>query len=385
MKGVATWSYATLTTLERPVELKDKPFLTAAEATAFEQKTLKIQDRDRRDVDSSTGRGSDGRTDVDRAYNQAWWEYGSKIVGTRRTSLVIDPPDGMIPALTPDGARRALDKRGLWMANGQYRRRRGWYWLRLVRRSSMQERCLGWTVAGPSMIPGAYNNNVGIVQTSDYVVFLNEMVHDHRVIPLDARPRVGEAIRLWMGSSRARWDGDTLVVSTTNFRPMVIRSASDQFTLTEKFALVDAGRLLYEFTVNDPLVGQAVDGAVPHDTDRRAASSRRGRERGRESIGPRTGRSVSISPLESRERSYPSLRLRVREGRRNRFAPALGQLQSWDRCLAARRPHERTGVARSHPVKQCPRSSPPFARARSRSLADGHQSCRRCSAHVAAS
>ena len=107
-----TWSYATLTTLERPVELKDKPFLTAAEARAFEQKMLKIQDRDRRDVDSSTGRGSDGRTDVDRAYNQAWWEYGSKIVGTRRTSLVIDPPDGMIPALTPDGARRALDKRG---------------------------------------------------------------------------------------------------------------------------------------------------------------------------------------------------------------------------------------------------------------------------------
>ena len=100
---------------------------------------------------------------------------------------------------------------------------------------------------------GAYNNNVGIVQTSDYVVILNEMVHDHRVIPLDARPRVGEAIRLWMGSSRARWDGDTLVVSTTNFRPMVFRSASDQFTLTEKFTLVDAGTLLYEFTVNDPL------------------------------------------------------------------------------------------------------------------------------------
>ena len=119
--------------------------------------------------------------------------------------------------------------------------------------------------------PGACNNNVGIVQTSDYVVILNEMVHDHRVIPLDARPRVGEAIRLWMGSSRARWDGDTLVVSTTNFRPMVFRRASDHFTLTEKFTLVDAGTLLYEFTVNDPRdVGQAVDGAVPHDTDCRA-------------------------------------------------------------------------------------------------------------------
>jgi len=248
-----TWSYATLTTLERPAEFKDKPFLTAAEAAAFEQKTLKIQDRDRRDVDTSTGRGSDGRTDVDRAYNQGWWEYGSKIVGTRRTSLVIDPPDGMIPALTPDGARRSLDKRGLWMANGQYEGGAAGASFDSYADRPMQERCLGWTVAGPPMIPGAYNNNVGIVQTSDHVVILNEMVHDHRVIPLDARPRPGAAIRLWMGSSQARWDGDTLIVSTTNFRPMVFRSASDKFTLTEKFTLMDAGTLLYEFTVNDPL------------------------------------------------------------------------------------------------------------------------------------
>ena len=118
---------------------------------------------------------------------------------------------------------------------------------------------MGWTVTGPPMIPGAYNNNVGIFQTSDQVVILNEMVHDHRVIPLDpsttsgSRPRVSEAIRLWMGSSRARWDGDTLVVSTANFRPMVFRSASDKFTLTEKFTLVNGDTLMYEFTVNDPL------------------------------------------------------------------------------------------------------------------------------------
>jgi hypothetical protein len=190
---------------------------------------------------------------VDRAYNQAWWEYGSKIVGTRRTSLVIDPPDGMIPALTPDGARRALDRRGLWMANGQYEGGATGTSFDSYADRPMQERCLGWTVAGPPMIPGAYNNNVGIVQTSDHVVILNEMVHDHRVIPLDARPRVGEAIRLWMGSSRAQWDGDTLVVSTTNFRPMVFRSASEKFTLTEKFTLVDARTLVYEFTVTDPL------------------------------------------------------------------------------------------------------------------------------------
>jgi hypothetical protein len=248
-----TWSYATLTTLERPAEFKGKPFLTAAEALEFEQRTLKIQDRDRRDVDSLTGRGSDGRTDVDRAYNQAWWEFGSKIVGTRRTSLVIDPPDGLIPALTPDGARRARDKRGLWLANGDYEGGATGTGLDSYTDRPMQERCLAWTVAGPPMIPGAYNNNVGIFQTAENVVILNEMVHDHRVVPLDGRPRVSDAIRLWMGSSRARWDGDTLVVSTANFRPMVFRSASDQFKLTEKFTLMDKDTLMYEFTVDDPL------------------------------------------------------------------------------------------------------------------------------------
>ena len=248
-----TWSYATLTTLERPAEFKNKPFLTAAEAAEFEKRTLKIQDRDRRDGDGPTGRGSDGRTDLDRAYNQGWWEFGSKIVGTRRTSLVIDPPDGMIPALTPDGARRALDRRGLWLANGNYEGGAAGTGLDSYVDRPMQERCLAWTVAGPPMIPGAYNNNVGIFQTDDHVVVLNEMVHDQRIIPLDAQPRVGEAIRLWMGSSRARWDSDTLVVSTTNFRPMVFRSASDKFKLTEKFTLVDRDTLMYEFTVDDPL------------------------------------------------------------------------------------------------------------------------------------
>src|SRR5580765_8401525 len=99
------WTYATLTTLERPREFGTKAFLTAEEAAEYEKKTLVIQNRDRRDGEGAEGRGPDGRTDVDRAYGQAWWEYGSKVVGTRRTSLVIDPADGRIPALTPDGER----------------------------------------------------------------------------------------------------------------------------------------------------------------------------------------------------------------------------------------------------------------------------------------
>ena len=248
-----TWSYATLTTLERPAEFAGKPFLTAAEAAAFEQKTLVVQDRDRRDGEGPNGRGTDGRTDVDRAYGQTWWEYGSKIVGTRRTSLIVDPPDGLIPALTPDGERRALDKRGLWTANGEYEGGARGASLDSYADRPLQERCLGWTVTGPPMLPGAYNNNLEIFQTADHVVVVNEMVHEHRIVSLDARPQVNAAIRLWMGSSRGRWDGDTLVVTTTNFRPMVFRSASDKLKLTERFTRMDGDTLMYEFTVDDPL------------------------------------------------------------------------------------------------------------------------------------
>jgi hypothetical protein len=247
-----TWSYATLTTLERPAEFAGKPFLTDAEAAAFEKQTLTIQNRDRRDGEGPNGRGPDGRTDVDRAYGQAWWEYGSKIVGTRRTSLVVDPPDGKIPALTPDGERRALDKRGLWTANGDYEGGARGNSLDSSADRPLQERCLGWTVTGPPMLPGAYNNNLEIFQTADTLVVVNEMVHEHRIVPLDTRPQVGSAIRLWMGSSRGRWDGDTLVVTSTNFRPMVFRSTSERFTLTEKFLRVDGDTLMYEFTVDDP-------------------------------------------------------------------------------------------------------------------------------------
>jgi hypothetical protein len=248
-----TWSYATLTTLERLPEFANKPFLTEAEAADYEKKTLVIQNRDRRDGEGPAGRGSDGRTDVDRAYGQAWWEYGSKVVGTRRTSLVVDPPDGKIPALTLDGERRALDRRGLWTANNDYENGARGNSLDSYADRPLQERCLGWTVTGPPMIPGAYNNNLEIFQTADHVVIVNEMVHEHRVIPLDARPHVGSSIRLWMGSSRGRWEGDTLVVETRNFRPMVFRSASEKLTLTERFTRVNADALMYEFTVNDPL------------------------------------------------------------------------------------------------------------------------------------
>ena len=132
----------------------------------------------------------DGRTDLDRAYNQVWWEYGAKVVGTRRTSLIIDPPDGRIPPVTAEGLKSAEDKRGLWTANGEYEGgARGLSFDSYLDRP-MQERCLGWTVTGPPMLPGAYNNNMEVFQTPDHVVIVNEMVHEHRIVPLDGRPQV---------------------------------------------------------------------------------------------------------------------------------------------------------------------------------------------------
>jgi hypothetical protein len=247
------WTYATLTTLERPKEFGNKAFLTEAEAAEFEKKTLVVQNRDRRDGEGPDGRGTDGRTDLDRAYGQAWWEYGNKIVGTRRTSLIIDPPDGRIPALTPGGERRALDHRGLWTATGDYEGGARGNSLDSYADRPLQERCLGWTVTGPPMIPGAYNNNLAMYQNSDHLVIINEMVHEHRIVPLDGRPQIGGPIRLWMGSSRGRWQGDTLVVESSNFRPLVFRSASDRLKLTERFTRVNRETLLYEFTVDDPL------------------------------------------------------------------------------------------------------------------------------------
>ncbi len=241
-----------MTPLERPAEFAGRSVLTDAEAAAFEKRTLAIQNRDRRDGEGPTGRGPDGRTDLDRAYNQVWWEYGSKVVGTRRTSLIIDPPDGRIPSLTPEGRKRAEDRRGLWTANGEYEGgARGLSFDSHADRP-LQERCLGWTVTGPPMVPGAYNNNMEVFQTPDTVVIVNEMVHDQRIIPLDGRPQVGSPIRLWMGSSRGRWDGEALVVDTTNFRPMVFRSASAKLHLVERFSRVNADTLLYEFTIDDP-------------------------------------------------------------------------------------------------------------------------------------
>jgi len=234
MQGI--WSNAILTPLERPADLKDKAFFTKEEASAYVKRTIEQNNKDKRD-----GSGTDA--DVARAYNDFWWDRGTGIAKTLRTSLIVDPLDGRIPALTPLAQKRAeqvKEARRLHPADGPEDRPVG-------------ERCILLNSAGPPMMPSAYNNNYQVVQTAQTFVILNEMVHDARVIPLDGRPHVPQNIRLWMGDSRGHWDGNTLVVDTTNFTGQTpFRGSGPNLHLTERFTRMDAETLLYEFTVDDP-------------------------------------------------------------------------------------------------------------------------------------
>jgi hypothetical protein len=233
LEGV--WTNATITPLERPADLAAKTFFTPAEAEAYEKKVVEIANVDRRRSDIST--------DVALAYNEAWWDRGTHVVKTLRTSLIVDPADGKIPALTADGERRAAslaEQRRLHPADGPESR-------------SLAERCILWATAGPPMMPGPYNGNYQIFQSPGYVAIVVEMIHDVRIIPLDARPHLPSNVRQWLGDSRGHWEGNTLVVETTNFTDKSrFRGASGNMRLTERFTRTDADTILYEYTVNDP-------------------------------------------------------------------------------------------------------------------------------------
>ena len=231
LQGV--WDFRTVTPLERPEELAGKEFLTDEEAADFEEQ-LAATRVDRRPAEGSTG-----------TYNQFWFDRGTSVVADRRTSLIIDPADGQIPAVTPAGRARLDELRDVRErpAHGPEDR-------------NVAERCILGFNAGPPMEPRAYNNNVQLLQTADYVVLLNEMVHDVRVIPVDGRLPRSPRLRQWMGTSRGRWEGDTLVVETTGFYDQTSFSQRQGSTrdlhLVERFQRIDEGTLLYEFTVDDP-------------------------------------------------------------------------------------------------------------------------------------
>jgi len=222
------WSIATITPFERPSALADKAQLTEQEAAEAEKTFLKTQNQDRRE--------GVGDADLALAYNDFWWDRGTKVVSTRQSSLVVDPPDGRVPALTVEGRARATARAARGYDSWQDR--------------SLWERCI---TRGLPMIPGPYNNNYQILQTPDNVVIFHEMIHDARIVPLDGRPHVGQNIRQWFGDSRGRWENDTLVIETTNFTDKTnFRGAGPNMRLTERFSRADQDTLLYQFTVDDP-------------------------------------------------------------------------------------------------------------------------------------
>ena len=229
------WTNSTLTPLERPAEFAGKPFLTGAEVAAYENRLAEQNNRDRRDG------GAD--VDVGRAYNDFWFERGTRVVPSRRSSLIIDPPDGRVPPLTPEAEKKAAARaeyRRLHPADGP-------------EDLGLPTRCLLWPVAGPPMLPGGYNNNYQIVQGPGYVMILVEMIHDARIIPLDGRPHLPKNVRHWMGDSRGKWEGNTLVVETTNFTDKTnYRGSGENLRLTERFTRTGPDQIMYEFTVDDP-------------------------------------------------------------------------------------------------------------------------------------
>jgi hypothetical protein len=228
LQGV--WTNITITPLERPADLAGKAFFTAAEARQYEQDTVSRNNADRRD--------GGAQADLNSAYNDAWYDRGTKVVETLRTSLIIDPPDGRIPR--KDGAAvPALGGLGRPPEGPEDR--------------SLPERCILWPTAGPPMMPSFYNNNYQIVQAPGYVTILVEMIHDARIIPIDGRPHVNAGIRQWMGDSRGHWEGNTLVVETTNFNDKTrFQRAGQNMHLVERFTRTAPDTITYEFTVDDP-------------------------------------------------------------------------------------------------------------------------------------
>jgi hypothetical protein len=230
------WSFANITPLERPANLGDRAVLSDEEAAEFERETAARAKQDE-------GRQRGTAADVSRAYNDFWYDRGTRVAVTRQTSLIVDPPDGRLPALTPEAQKRAADRQ-------EARRQRGP--ADGPEDRSLGERCILGFNAGPPFAPSAYNNNITIVQTRDYVMIMTEMVHDARIVPLDGRPHLPSTSRLWLGDSRGRWEGDTLVVETANFSSKnLYRGATENIRLVERFSRTADRTLTYEFTVDD--------------------------------------------------------------------------------------------------------------------------------------
>ncbi len=248
-----SWSNATLTPLERA---EGTPLVLSKDAVArmeqgFAERVERLAEASdpNRPAPPKGGDGSTGAAGNVGGYNNFWIDPGDRVAvvnGEHRASLIVDPPNGRVPALTPEARQRGQQRLAAMKGRGQYDH---------PEFRPLAERCLlsFGSNAGPPMLPNYfYNNNYQIVQTPDHVMILVEMVHDVRIIRMGGE-RLPKTLRPWMGDSIGRWDGDTLVVETTNFHPLqVFRNASEHLTVTERFTRTGADTILYSFTVDDP-------------------------------------------------------------------------------------------------------------------------------------
>ena len=235
------YSFSTITPLQRPDALAGKDTLTEEEASAFEASENTRLNRDL--FDPIKGQPSAGYAPRAEggvlSYNEFWYERGNRLTTDKRTSLIVEPRDGRIP-FTETARRRNAERTQLSNSGaGDSAQDR-----------PLADRCLIGFNSGPPMVPGAYNNNLQILQAPGYVVIINEMVHNARIIPTDGRPHTG--IRQWTGDSRGHWEGDTLVVETINFRRETSLQGSTADTrLVERLTRIGADAIRYEFLVSD--------------------------------------------------------------------------------------------------------------------------------------
>jgi hypothetical protein len=233
------WSNASIIPLERPKELEGKQFLTPEEMAAYEAKVFNRSSRERPLPAGQVG-----------TYNDFWWDADSKRAPNLRTSIIVDPADGKVPALTPQALQRVQADRDYareHAADGPEDR-------------PLYERCIVFPMTGPPMLPSFYDNhqygplttNYQIVQTPGYVALLMEVMHEMRIIPLDGHPHLPPTVRQWMGDARGHWEGNTLVVDSTNFTDKTrFRGADENLHLIERFTRTAPDLLLYQFMVDD--------------------------------------------------------------------------------------------------------------------------------------
>ena len=263
------WDFRSLTPLERPKSLGNKAVFTAEEQAAFKKKAIDATDVDKL-REASEANEVDAAQDIEGAYNNFWMDYGTVMNEDRRTSLIIDPKNGRLPALT-QGALAQLKKNNLRQTPVRDIISIGLTKFRPEGPEvlGLSERCLLSFNAGPPLTPSAYNNNLRIVQTPKHVVIFTEMIHDARIVSIDGSTRPSSEMKKWAGNSRGHWEGDTLVIETTNFSgktptyqlPINLNDQAlngvvgkGDYTLIERLTPISESRMVYEYTINDPSV-----------------------------------------------------------------------------------------------------------------------------------